>query len=113
MQSLLNKQKILETLLDSYTCKIEGCNTVTKSSQKMLSHLRVYHKKDGNFTSPCLFSTECFHLSNFKSYVGLYYHLKTFHPSFFNSPAIEQSQVIEACTETEVVNNNSGIEIGK
>ncbi|KAK4028657.1 hypothetical protein OUZ56_021661 [Daphnia magna] len=26
-------------------------------------------------------------------------------------PAIEQSQVIESCTETEVVNNNSGIEI--
>lgn len=41
MQSLLNKQKILETLLDSYTCKIEGCNTVTNSSQKMLSHLTL------------------------------------------------------------------------
>jgi hypothetical protein len=113
MQSLLNKQKILETFLDSYTCTIAGCNTVTNSSRNMLSHLNVYHNEDINFTSPCLFSTECFHLSNFKSYGGLYRHLKSFHPSFFYSSTTKQSQLIEVCTETEIVNNNSGIEIGK
>lgn len=81
----------------------------------MLSHLNVYHKQDANFLSPCLFTTECFHGTNFQSFGGLYRHLKTFHPSFFHNPASaasEQSQVIETFREIEIC-NNSAIAIGK
>ena len=49
-QSLLSKQKTPK--LYSFTFKIKGCNTGTKLSQKVLSHLNsVYHKQDENFMS--------------------------------------------------------------
>lgn len=104
MQSLLNKQKILETLLDSFTCKI-GCNTVTNSSKKMLSHLTLQVLV---YSALSVFTCQTSNL--LMDYIAI---LKHSTRVFFYSPAIEQSQVIEACTETEVVNNNSGIEIGK
>jgi hypothetical protein len=97
---------------DFYTCKITGCGRITNSSRKMLSHLNVNDKQDANFLSPCLFTTECFHGTNFQSSGGLYRHLQTFHPYFFYKPASEQSQVIEAFRETEIC-NTSAIVISK
>jgi hypothetical protein len=47
--------------------------------------------QDKNFTSPCLYTTQCFHKENFKTVSGLKQHLRRFHLTFFAVP----SNVIE------------------
>ena len=77
----------MQMKLDCYTCQIMQCNFVTKDSQTMLHHLSTIHLKDKNFTSPCLYTTECFHTANFKPFSGLKQHLRKFHPLFFSVSA--------------------------
>lgn len=50
----------------------------------MLRHLSTSHLKDKNFTSPCLYTTDCSHKANFKTFSGLKHHLSKFHLLFFS-----------------------------
>lgn len=70
--------------LDRYTCQKMQCNFVTQDSHIMLRHLSTIHLKDENFTSPCLYTTDCSHKANFKTFSGLKQHLSKFHPLFFS-----------------------------
>lgn len=83
MLNYLDKHNIPATDSHPYSCKIGECDVVEQSAGKMLSHYGTMHRNDKNFTSSCLHSDVCFHKTPFKSYDGLYKHLKTFHPTFF------------------------------
>jgi hypothetical protein len=89
MHSHLKKLQTAEITLESNNCQIEGCNFVTKCKTKMLSHLSTIYVQDKNFTSPCLYTTQCFHKENFKTVSGQ--HLRRFQLTFFAVP----SNVIE------------------
>jgi hypothetical protein len=67
-----------------YTCQTMQCNFVAQDSHNMLRHLSTIHLKDKNFTSPCLYTTDCFHKVNFKTLSCLKHHLSKFHPLFFS-----------------------------
>jgi hypothetical protein len=105
------KKKEVKTKLDCYTCQIMQCNFVTKESQTMLRHLRTIHLKDKNFTSSCLYTTDCSHEANFKTFSGLKYHLREFHPLFFpdsgnvtevDSNGTYSEQGSTGCVSTEI-----------
>lgn len=102
MQTHLKKIKTAPIALHSYTCQIVGCNYETKCSRKMLSHLNFLHEKDKNFTSPCLYTTRCFHKENFRTCSGLNLHLRRFHPTFFSA--------IGTKGKSNVAHNQQGIE---
>jgi hypothetical protein len=111
MESISLKQHIVETKLDHYSCKIAGCNAITNSSKEMFFHLRKLHKTDEKFESRCLFSKECFHESNFKSFGGLERHIRTFHPIFLKSPVLEPTEEIQTFTEPDN-GSNSAVRFG-
>lgn len=83
MAEFIEKLRTPYNPVDKQLCTIGDCDYGCDTPQQMLAHFRRIHRQDPGFQSPCLFSTECFHVQLFKTYSGLYYHLRRFHSSFF------------------------------
>lgn len=89
------KYKVVRDELENLRCLIGECNfgiVINVSAAELLKHFRVCHRKDIQFSSPCLFSKNCFHSQPFKSYDTLYKHLRLYHAGFFQ---IEEQQLVE------------------
>lgn len=73
-----------EPIEDLSCYKTVSCNFTAKSVKQLLSHYRASHSTDkDSFSSPCLYSKRCSHTTPFRSFSGLYSHLKHFHRKFF------------------------------
>ena len=84
-----------EPIEDLSCYKKVSCNFTATSVKQLLSHYRVSHSKDkDSFSSPCLYSKRCAHTTPFRSFSGLYSHLKNFHRKFFE-PSSELDGEIE------------------
>lgn len=76
-------------------CQNKFCNFIGVSVQKLLAHYYQCHRNDKEFNSPCLFSKDCFHQQNFKSYHGLKSHLTRYHPTFNNVAGVNPTNLVE------------------
>ena len=68
-----------------HQCALGSCEYQCVSALEFCHHLQNVHRKDPNFSSHCLFSVNCYHAEPFRSYSGLYKHLRTKHASFFDN----------------------------
>lgn len=61
-----------------YPCQVNRCVFSAESNYKLLSHYRIVHRGDLNFSISCMFP-DCSHSSNFHTEDALRKHLVKFH----------------------------------
>ena len=81
----IEKFRVIEDPIVDLKCKIGVCNHVAINVVKLYSHYRVFHSKDKKFASGCLYSKQCFHKTEFKTFWGLNSHLRKYHSTFFEA----------------------------